>query len=248
MIGALQAEWIKLRSVRANVILIIIALAVPVVLTLLIAAIAPFGNTVFQEEVFGVAVITPAVVAAYLCGVLGVLGIGQEYRHNTIRVTLAAQPNRSVVLAAKTIVYGLFGLAIGIIALALSFATGAICLAARDIPYKVVVAPMIGTVLMCVLLTLFGFGLGAIMRQPAGAIPVFLIWPLILEGIVGLILRSIDDSLVKWLPFRSAQELANFTMAIDTEVFSRVVSGLYFGAWTVGIVAIGWWLAERRDA
>lgn len=248
MIGALEAEWIKLRSVRANVILIIIALAVPVLLTLLIAAIAPFDGTVFQEEIFGVAVITPAVVSAYLCGVLGVLGIGQEYRHNTIRVTFAAQPNRSVVLAAKTIVYALFGLVIGVVALALSFATGAICLAARDIPYKVVVPPMIGAVLMCVLLTLFGLGLGAIMRQPSGAIPVFLIWPLILEGIVGLILRSIDDSLVKWLPFRSAQELANFTVLVDTDAFSRVVSGLYFGGWTVGIVAIGWWLAERRDA
>ncbi len=248
MIGALRAEWIKLRSVRANIILIVIALAIPVVLTFLIAAIAPFGGTTFDREVFGVAIITPAVVAAYLCGVLGVLGIGQEYRHNTIRVTLAAQPNRSVVLAAKTVVYGLFGLAIGVLALSLSFATGAICLAARDISFEVAIEPMIGAVLLCVLLTLFGFGLGAVMRQPAGAIPVFLIWPLIIEGIVGLILQSIDESLVRWLPFRAGQELANFTVAVDTEVFSRVVSGLYFTAWTAAIVALGWWLVERRDA
>jgi len=248
MIGALEAEWIKLRSVRANLILIIIALAIPILLTLLIAALAPFGGATLEREVFGITVITPALVAAYLCGVLGVLGIGQEYRHNTIRVTFAAQPNRSVVLAAKSIVYGVFGLVIGVLSLALSFATASICFAVRDLSFEVVVTPMIGAVLLCVLMTLFGFGLGAVMRQPAGAIPVFLIWPLIIEGIVSLILDSVDESLVRWLPFRSAQELVNFTDASGIPVFSRAVSGLYFAGWTAAVVMIGWWLVERRDA
>lgn len=248
MIGALEAEWIKLRSVRANLILIIIALAVPIVLSFLIAALAPFGGGTLDREVFGVAVITPAAVAAYLCGVLGVLGIGQEYRHSTIRVTFAAQPNRSVVLAAKSIVYGVFGLLVGLLALSLSFVTAAICFAVRDLTFEVTIAPMVGAVLLITLMTLFGFGLGAVMRQPAAAIPVFLIWPLIIEGIIGLILDSVDESLVRWLPFRSAQELVNFTGTAATPVFSRTVSGLYFAGWTAVVVALGWWLVERRDA
>ena len=249
MIGSIRSEWIKFRTVRANVILIAITLVVPLVLSVVLALVVDGGDA-DPSNYFGAAVVAPSMIAVYLCGVLGVLGIGQEYRHNTIRVTFAAQPRRSRVLAGKTIVYGTFGLLVGIVTPMLCLVISAVIMRSRDVPYETNGASLIGIAVLCLLTTLFGFGLGSVMRQPAGAIPVFLLWPLLVESIVGAIFSSVNPDLVRWLPFRSGQQLASFgdgSMGGAAE-FSRVVSGVYFGAWTLALVALGWWLVERRDA
>ena len=246
MTDSIRSEWIKLRSVRANVVISAIALGAPIVLCVLIASLANF-DSVSRRDVFGVAVVAPCLVASFLVGVLGVLGIGQEYRHNTIRVTFAAQPRRSVVLAAKCVVYGIFGLSIGVVTPLACLAVGGLILSGRRRSFAFDPAPLVGLAVFCALMTLFGFGLGAMMRQPAGAIPVFLIWPLIVEGLVGLLVRSIDDKLVRWLPFQSGQRMAAAGEA-GPEYFGRAASGVYFAVWTAVIVALGWWLVERRDA
>jgi ABC-2 type transport system permease protein len=245
---AIRAEWIKFRSVRANAILITIAVLAPVALSILVASLVRFDRANTAREVYGAVVIAPAVLASYLCGVLGVLGIGQEYRHSTIRVTFAAQPRRSVVLGAKAAVYGAFGLFIGVLAPALALVAGGIISSARHHPLHVEPASWAGVAVLCTLLTWFGFGLGSIMRQPAGAIPVFLIWPLVVEGILSAIFESVNRRLERWLPFRAGQRLAAFGSDQGVVSFGRVGSGLYFAAWTVAVVAIGWWLVQRRDA
>jgi len=249
VIGAIRSEWIKFRTVRANVILIAITLGLPLVLSVVLALVANDSMTDPRNS-FGVAVIAPSMVAVYLCGVLGVLGIGQEYRHNTIRVTFAAQPRRSRVLAGKTIVYGTFGLLVGIVTPMLCLVLSSIIMRSRDVPYEADGAALIGLAVLCLLTTLFGFGLGSVMRQPAGAIPVFLLWPLLVESIVGAIFSAVNEDLIRWLPFRSGQQLASFgedSMGPGVE-FSRIVSGVYFGSWTLALVVLGWWLVERRDA
>lgn len=247
MIGAIRSEWVKFRSVRANLILICIAVAAPVVLTVLIAGLAPFGGLMMGEEVFSTTVIAPSMVAVYLCGVLGVLGIGQEYRHNTIRVTFAAQPRRSTVLGAKTIVYGTFGLVTGALTSGLCLLLAAAIVNGRDRVFATVWADMLGLLILFVLVTWFGFGLGSIMRQPAGAIPVFLLWPLLIEGIAGLILDSVQSGYSKWLPFRAGQRIV-LSQGDFSDSLPRIAAGAYFAAWTVAIVATGWWLVKRRDA
>ena len=248
MIGSIRSEWIKFRTVRANVILIAITVAAPLLLSILIASIASFDTLGDPRDAFGTSVVAPSMIAVYLCGVLGVLGIGQEYRHNTIRVTFAGQPRRSRVLAAKAIVYGLFGLFVGILTPTLCLIASSIIVRGRHLAYSAHGASLVGLAVFCLCTSLLGFGLGSIMRQPAGAIPLFLIWPLIVEGIVAAIFNSVNKSLVKWLPFQSAQKLVDFGRFESVPHFSRVVSGLYFGGWTVVVVAIGWWLVERRDA
>ena len=251
MIGSIRSEWIKFRTVRANVILIAITLGLPLVLSAVLAAVTD-NSMSDPRNSFGAAVIAPSMVAVYLCGVLGVLGIGQEYRHNTIRVTFAAQPRRSIVMTGKAIVYGTFGLLVGIVTPALCLVVSSIIMKSRDLPYETDGAALAGVAVLCVLSTLFGFGLGSIMRQPAGAIPVFLLWPLLVESIVSAIFSSVNPDLIRWLPFRTGQQLVSWGAdsmgPSQGAVFSRVVSGVYFGGWVVALVALGWWLVERRDA
>ena len=63
-------------SFTGNLILIVIAVAAPLVLSILISAVGGFGEFTDRHELFGVTVIAPSMLATYLCGVLGILGIG----------------------------------------------------------------------------------------------------------------------------------------------------------------------------
>ncbi len=251
MNAANRSEWIKFRTVRANVVLILCAIGGPLLISVLSAT---FGDFEFEDsaDTFTVIVLGPTYICAFLAGVLGVLGIGQEYRHNTIRVTFAAQPRRSVVLAAKTIVNGAFGLAIGLFTPLLCFGIGWVILKLRDVDLSLTdpsvnLIALIGQGLFAAMLTLMGFGLGCIMRQPAGAIPTLLLWPLIAEGILTGVLEAVWEGSWKWLPFRAGFRLGiNYDAA--NEFLSRPAAGFYFLAWTAAIVGLGWWLAERRDA
>ena len=251
MNNAIKSEWIKLRTVRANVVLIILAISVPLAISVLTAI---FADLKFNEssDVFSAVVLGPTYICAFLAGVLGVLGIGQEYRHNTIRVTFAAQPKRSIVLTAKCIVNGLFGLFIGLATPLLCFGISGLILKARDVNLSLLdpgvnLIALIGQGLFAGMITLMGFGLGCIMRQPAGAIPTLLLWPLIAEGILTGVLDAIWPGSWKWLPFRAGFRLG-FAYDTESEFLSRAGSGFYFLAWTAAVVAFGWWMAERRDA
>lgn len=123
--AAVGAEWIKLRSVRSILVSLAVTAVICVGLAVLVASnyatswatrdaaqragFNPFDVTI-QFVFFGVV----------FFGVLGALVVTSEYGNGLIRTTLAATPQRALVLAAKT---GLFG----VVAL---FSSAAICLTA----------------------------------------------------------------------------------------------------------------------
>lgn len=251
MIDAIRSEWIKLRSARSNVVLIVMAIVAPLVFSTLFAIFAHFQNS-DSREIFSNVVLGPNYLCVFFAGVIGVLGIGQEYRHNTIRATFTAEPKRSRVLTAKVVVTVLFGLGIGLMSVLLDFGVSKTILSARDISFSLTqpgenLTAVIGQVVLCGLFTLAGFGIGAIIRQPAGAIPVILLWPLIVEPLIGGLLSLITDSARKWLPFSEGLRLP-LTGGDGIDRLSRLPAGLYFGAVVAAIVALGWLLVERRDA
>ena len=251
MINAIRSEWIKLRSARSNIVLVCLAIGLPLVISTLIAALADMRNS-DPIDVMAAVVLGPCFICVIMAGVIGVLGIGQEYRHNTIRVTFTGEPRRSRVLAAKVVVTTAFGLGIGLLTQALCLGVAKTIFSVRDIEVAffepgVNAAAFIGQVLLCGLFTLAGFGLGAILRQPAGAIPILVVFPLVVEPILAGLLGLIADNAGKWMPFQQGIRMA-VNAETGPEVFSRLYSGLYFGGFVAVIVAIGWLLVERRDA
>ena len=62
---------------------------------------------------------------------------------------------------------------------------------------------LIGAVVLAVLYSLAGLGVGTIVRSQPLAIVVIVIWPLLIEGIFGGIFPSVG----KWLPFLAAGRL-----------------------------------------
>jgi ABC-type transport system involved in multi-copper enzyme maturation permease subunit len=253
MKNAIHSEWIKLRTARSNLVLAGLAIGIPLVITLLIAT---FGNFESSDglDTFAATVLVPSYLCVFLSGVVGVLGIGQEYRHNTIRVTFTVEARRSRVLAAKVVVTTLFGAGIGLVSQLVGFGVAKAILSSRDVRLGfshpgVNLTAFIGQVVLCGLFTLAGFGIGAILRQPAGAIPLLLLWPLIGEGTILQIIFALvgAEGMVKWLPFSEGLTLG-LNDSNGNDMMSRLGAGLYFGAWVAVIVGLGWYLVERRDA
>jgi ABC-2 type transport system permease protein len=243
---AMRSEWIKLRTTRATVLFIFFAIAAPIVLSALIAVFADFG-TATGNDTFTATVLGPCYLTTFFAGIVGILGIGQEYRHNTIRVTFTSEPKRSKVLSAKLLVSTAFGLLIGLIALLLCYAVSKPILDARDVTMgfhnpSENVAGFVGQIVLCVLFTVLGFGLCAAVRQPAIAIPVIFVIPLVVEPIIA----GFWSKGLKWLPFQSGLRIA--LTGQQTDFFSRIPSGLYFSAWVAVVVLVGWILVQRRDA
>jgi ABC-2 type transport system permease protein len=109
-------------------------------------------------------------------GVLGVLAITSEYSSGAIRSTLAAVPHRRLVLAAKAAVSGLVALVVGE---AVTFATWfAGQQAMGRAPHASLSQPGVARAVLLsgaylALIGLFGLGLGAIVRNSAAGIGLF---------------------------------------------------------------------------
>jgi ABC-2 type transport system permease protein len=255
VINAIRSEWIKLRSTTATVLFACFAVAVPLIFTILISIFRKNPALNDSSELFANTVLGPCYLTGFFAGVVGALGIGQEYRHNTIRVTFTAEPRRSRVLTAKLIVNTLFGLAIGLVALLSCFAVASIILKSRHAHISLTdpgsnLTRFFGQIVFCGLFALAGFGLCAAVRQPAAAIPIMLVWALIVESIIGGIITAITGSgrAARYLPFREGFALAAGGHDTAEDMFSRVGAGAYFGVFVAILLAIGWVLTLRRDA
>lgn len=247
MADAVRAEWIKLRTTRANIVLLLLALLVPVLLTVLVAGTAPLDSLPDDTPAnrFSLA-LAGAGIGDTLLGVLGVLVIGSEYRHNTVRVTFAAVPRRLRVHGAKIITVAAVGLVVGIVAVASSYLAGSAILGARGYGVSVsnagVPRALVGAVVLAVLQALVGLGVGTIIRATAGAITLLVVYPVVVEAL----LVNFVPSVGKYLPFAAGAALQSPNGA--TDVLSPLVGGLIFTAFTVALLIVGGALLRSRDA
>jgi ABC-2 type transport system permease protein len=245
--NAIRSEWIKLRTARSNVVLIILAAAVPVAFTILITATVR-SSDVEQRDRFSL-LLAGATVGYLLIGVLGVLIIGQEFRHTTIRVTFTAEPRRGRVMAAKAVVVTVTGVVVGIIATVFSYAIGNAIMTSRGqdvtLPGSTQARAIVGSVVLFALYSLVGLGVGAIIRATAGAITLVVVWPLIVESIIKGVLPKIG----KWLPFNAGSQLTSTDPTINSsEAFTPRAGGLVFLIFALVLLAVGTALVSRRDA
>jgi hypothetical protein len=168
------AEWIKVRSVRSTY------------LALLVAAAAAIGIAVFSAATVNPSHVDPAtfdavqtalgglLIAQLAFGVFGALAITSEHTTGMIRTTFAATPRRRAVLAAKAAVSGAIGLVVGEVSSFASFFAGQVVLSGKHLSVTLadpgVLRAVAGAGFYLCIVTLVGFGLGAIIRHTAGAV------------------------------------------------------------------------------
>lgn len=248
MINLMRSEWIKVRTVRVNYVLGIIAAAFPIVIVGLVTALTKNEREVARD--FVGAVTGTMVLTSILLGVIGALNLTSEFSHNTIRATFAAAPQRTRVLLAKAIVTLLSTLVISAIIEFLTYMVGSVILSSRDA--DVVLdgsdkAALLGAVILAGMLSMLGFGLGLLIRNSPATITLLILWPLLLEGILqGVLSAAGIEEPTPWLPYQSAILMANPDLSSQDP--SRLHGGLYLGSVVIGFIIIGLAVNKRRDA
>ena len=161
---AVRAEWTKLRTVPSTAW----SLVALVGLTVGIGALAA-GTDCVQDRCDAVVLSLSGVYIGQLVAVLiAVLAVSAEYDGMLIRTTLATDPRRGTVLAAKAVVVTALVLGAGGVAVAGSLLAGRGILPAPA-PGPTVRAAA-GTVLYLGLVALLSVGIAAVMRQTAAAV------------------------------------------------------------------------------
>jgi hypothetical protein len=249
-VAALHAERIKLSTIRSPLWSALAA----AVLSLAVAALQ--GATAYgaaglspQRAAMGVAVFGVPILM-----VLSAMTVTGEYRTGMIRATFAAIPNRPLVLAAKAVVVASFSAAF----------TAALVVAAVAVA-RMAADPLVGAglslagpavwrlvaslALFAAVAAVLGVGVGALVRHAAGAVAVLLMWPLVVEPILGN-LPSLGPRVGPYLPFGNAFLFADVQWLFPTYVmpWGPLGSLVYFTTIVVLIFVGATVVVVKRDA
>jgi ABC-2 type transport system permease protein len=258
---SLRAEWIKLRSVRSTVWLILAGFGLTVAFSALVCASSttaggrpghPGDNDMVRDSLTGVWVGQIAFV------VLGVLAIGSEYSTGTIRATFAANPRRWTMLASKSALVGVLVLACALPTAALSFLLGQWLLRGNGFTYEggypaVTLADasalraVVGTALYLAALALLALGLTAVLRSTAVAISIVLGLLFVPVIAAGFLPDDVGEPVQRLTP------LIGLAVQQTTGRSDNLPAGPWAGlgaiaVWAVASLVAALWLVRRRDA
>jgi ABC-2 type transport system permease protein len=200
--AALSAEWIKLRSLRS--MLVTPALAAVVCIGYADFLCWRFTQRWHTFDAASKAGFNPLdtnfnvlVIGVLFFGVLGALVVTNEYGNGLIRATLAATPQRGLILAAKTALLVLIALLSSAVICFTAFLTGQGILAGH-VPHVTLADPgvlgrVLGAIFYLTAASLIGLFIGVIARSAAVAMTcvfgVFLVLPTLLNSLHGGVWR-----------------------------------------------------------
>ena len=246
---AARMEWIKLRSLRSTPWMLLATtvgmIAIGVVAMANTEAPSPADAASFDPVNN---VLAGVVLGQLVIGLMAVLAVTAEYSSGSIKSTLAAVPDRRMMLAAKAAVVGLVSLVVGEVVTVVTFFAGTMAMAGG------VPRPSLGDsgVLRAVVLSgvylatvgLIGVGLGAAIRHSAAAIGallgLFFVLPGLLAGLTGTTVSKFLPTLI----FSSSLGVSHDVSDVLTPWVGFAVLWLY----VVAALGIGGWLLTRRDA
>jgi ABC-2 type transport system permease protein len=255
---ALSAEWTKLRTLPGTLWLLagMVGATVAVSAASAAAVSCPHGGCRIDPAKLS---LTGIYLGQAIAAILAVLVIGNEYSTGMIRITLAATPKRTAVLAAKALVVTGLVLAAGTIAVVGSLLAGALLLARHGLtpahgypPLTLGDGPVLraaaGSVLYLALIALFSLGISTVIRDPGPAVGVVL-GLLYLDPIIAAVLPSAHwHNVVE----RYAPMTAGLAIQATTGLRSLPISpwaGLgVLAAWTAAALVAGGLLLRLRDA
>ncbi|MGW3471387.1 hypothetical protein ACWDKQ_23680 [Saccharopolyspora sp. NPDC000995] len=238
----LAVERIKLFSTKSPWWCTFLALGMTIGFAMLFAAQAEGDMSVPMTQVgyqFGLMVVL----------VLAALSITTEYRFGTIRATFQAVPNRTTALLAKTVVVAMVALIIGEVAAFGSWGVAKLLATGSDLAFATADdwRHVAGVGLVFAISAVLAVAVGALLRQTAGAVALLLLWPLLVESLVGLI-PKVGGDVRKWMPFNAADHFISGTAGVGEMPFGPWGALAYFAAVAVAVWVIALISVQRRDA
>jgi hypothetical protein len=249
-IAVLDSERIKLATTR------------PVVWTAAGVAVLSIGLAALQgSTAYGAAALPPeraatgvAVFGVPVLMVLAAMTVTGEYRSGMIRTTFMATPDRTLVLVAKAVV-----------ALVFSGVYAAVMTILAVVVAHLMAPPLVGShlsfvdhgtwrligaiTLYAALTAVLGVGIAALLRHSAGAVAVLLLWPLVVEPILGN-LPNIGAEVGPYLPFANVFQFTEvqWLYPVYSMPWGELGSLVYFAVVVAVVYAVAIAVVNRRDA
>jgi ABC-2 type transport system permease protein len=249
------SEWTKLRSLRSTLWSLFAAILLTILLPVLFAAITSshWGSMSPHERAdrHPLDIALAGVNLSQLAiAVLGVLVITGEYSTGMIRASFAAVPKRLPVLWAKTAVFGLVTLLLMVGPVLIAFFASQAILSRHHIlqvsfSHPGVARSVIGGAVYLMLVGIFALGIGAIVRNTAGAIATFAGIFFVIPPLMNILPSSWNDAISKYLPSEAGRQL--FSLTHDANSLSPGAGGLLFVGYCALTLAIAAVLLVRRD-
>ena len=243
-----RMEWIKLRSLRSTWWTLALSAAAAVGIGIAVGLNTPFTS---RHEDLTSNVLGGVSAGLLLTGVLGVLMMTSEYTSGMIRATLAAAPNRPLMLAAKAAVFGAVALALGEATSFIAFLTGGAALrhgiTAPTLSQPGVLRAVLLTGVSFCLIGLLGMGLGAIIRHTAAAVAVMVGGVYVAAQAVA----AFAHPLLPYLPIPIVANSLSASRPMTGDVPAPLSPWAGLGLlclYAVVLLAAGGWLLCRRDA
>ena len=253
------SEWTKLRTLRSTRYALLAGVAMTIGFAIIPAVVNASrwshmslldkaGFNPLQTSLIGVT------IAQLAIGVLGVLVISGEYSTGMIRSTFSAVPKRLPVLWAKGGVFAIVTLVLTLPATLIAFFSAQAILGGHtfnghDIALSFsnpgVARAVIGGALYLTLAGLFGFGLGAILRNTAGGISAFAAILFVLPPLMNVLPSSWNHAISPYLPSNAGSAIMQTGNPAHT--LSPWTGLGLFAAYTAIAIAIAAVQLRRRD-
>jgi len=251
--GILRSEFCKLRSVRSTIWALAFAVVVNVAAGALLAAFLPGALSAPEKAALDATRVSLGGLhlSQIAFGLLGVLVITSEYGTGMIRATLAAVPQRRLMLAAKTAVFAATALMTGIaVCFAAYFAFQAFLPGGDTMRTSLgdpgVLRAVIGGGLYLAALGLFGLGLGAVIRSSAGSVATLFGVLFVPSLIITLLPQSWQNPIGPYLPLQAGEAI--YTVKAPTGVLGAWPGFGVFSLYAAAALAAGFVLINHRDA
>jgi ABC-2 type transport system permease protein len=249
----IHSEWTKLRSLPSTAWSLLSAVALIVGFGVLYSLVrvtrpprTPADMASFDPTAVGLAGVQLAQIAV---AVLGVLLITSEYATGLIRVTMVAVPRRLPVLWGKAIVFALTAPVLFVPATFAAFLVSQSVLSREQLDTSLnqpgVARAVLGSALYLTAVGLLGLGLGALLRNTAGAIASLFGVLFGLQIVVGFLPATLADKIARYLPTPAGVAVTN--VRPDPASLGPWAGFGLFCLYTAVVLGLAAWLLRRRD-
>lgn len=182
--AAVNAERVKLTTLRSP----LWSAAAAVVLSFGLAALQASVAYGYERMTVASACLGVAVFGIPVLMIVAAMTVTGEYRSGLIATTFMATPNRILVVCAKALVAAVFS-AVSAVVMVFGSVMVARLVAESGAADGMTVAATVGfsvaMALYAALAAVLGVGVAVLLRHTAGAVTVLLLWPLLVEPLLG---------------------------------------------------------------
>jgi ABC-2 type transport system permease protein len=256
--GLLRSEWIKFWSVRSVVVTMVVSFVAIVGLGVLVsfATRSALGDAEGARAMAANGVdatgasTTGAQLASLIVAAVGVIVIAGEYSTGMIRTSFAAAPGRTGVFTAKAVVLAVNVAVLTGVAVLVAFLLGQAVLDARGFGASLgddhVLRALAGNVVLLVGVALAGLGVGALLRNSAGAICTVLAAIFVVPLLLMAVPQSWHGDTIREYFFTNTT--TNLAAVVQNPAFLSPGAGLgVFALWVAVLVGAGALAVKTRD-